>query len=172
MTDEEVKDIFDNIKFATFDVETFKSVHESLVNTDDVKLSINKNKLNINVNNTSNSKYLFIPYINLKNMKVTINNQSSTVSNAIFNFMQLNLNDGENVIAISNQPQLLLPCALITLVSIIVFVVCSICNHRFKFSENKVIVWIGVGGAVVILGVVGLLVYLKPFINTFVILFS
>lgn len=172
LTDEEVKDIFDNIKFATFDVETFKSIHESLVNTDDVKLSINKNKLNINVNNTSNSKYLFIPYINLKNMKVTINNQSSTVSNAIFNFMQLDLNDGENVIAISNQPQLLLPCALITLVSIIVFVVCSICNHRFKFSENKVIVWIGVGGAVVILGVVGLFVYLKPFINTFVILFS
>lgn len=172
LTDEYIEEMFEKVKFATFDVETFKSVHESLVNTDDVKLSINKNKLSINVNNTSNSKYLFVPYINLKNMKVIINNQSSTVSNAIFNFMQLDLNDGENVIAISNQPQLLLPCALITLVATIVFIVCSIFNHRFKFSENKVIVWIGVGGAVVILGVVGFLVYLKPFVNTFVILFS
>lgn len=172
LTDEYIEEMFEKVKFATFDVGTFKSVHESVVNTDDVKLSINKNKLSINVNNTSNSKYLFVPYINLKNMKVIINNQSSTVSNAIFNFMQLDLNDGENVIAISNQPQLLLLCALITLVATIVFIVCSIFNHRFKFSENKVIVWIGVGGAVVILGVVGFLVYLKPFINTFVILFS
>ena len=161
-----------NIKFATFDVETFKTVHESSCNSDDVSLSIDKYKIEINVNNQSNSKYLFIPYINLNDMKATNNNLEITVNNSLLNFMQIEINEGDNTITMSNQPQLIKPCALVSLIAIAIFIIMSILNHFFKFSENKVIIWIGVGGAVIILGVVGFLVYLKPFFNTFIVLFS
>ncbi len=94
------------------------------------------------------------------------------VKNAIFNFMQIELSNGENVISISNQPQLLVPCALVTIIAIVIFVLCACLNWRFKFSENKVIIWIGVGGACLVVCVVGVLVYLKPLFSTVVTLFS
>jgi hypothetical protein len=105
-------------------------------------------------------------------MKATNNNLEITVNNSLLNFMQIEINEGDNTITMSNQPQLIKPCALVSLIAIAIFIIMSILNHFFKFSENKVIIWIGVGGAVIILGVVGFLVYLKPFFNTFIVLFS
>ncbi len=160
------------VKFATFDVEKFYDVHNSTTNSDKVSLVTDKNEIKITVNNATNSKYLFVPYINLKNMKAVNNGQNVEVKNAIFNFMQLDITGGENTISLSNQPQLLVPCAVVTIVAIALFVLFACLNRRFKFSENKVITWVGFGGACVILCVVAVLVYVKPLISTFIAIFS
>ncbi len=170
---EEIKEIVQKeMKFATFDVATFKTVHEESVNSDKIELKINQNEIEIYVNNTSNSKYLFVPYINVKDMHATNYDKEILFENSIFNFMQIAINEGNNLIKMHNKPQLIAPCLLVTLIALVIFIVMSILNHRFKISENKVIIWIGVGGAVAILGVVGFLVYLKPFFKFFVVLFS
>lgn len=160
------------VRFATFDVEKFYDVHNSTTNSDKVSLVTDKNEIKITVNNATNSKYLFVPYINLKNMKAVNNGQNVIVKNAIFNFMQLDLNSGKNTISLNNQPQLLVPCAVVTIVAIAIFVLFACLNRRFKFSENKVITYIGFGGACVILCVVAVLVYVKPLISTFIAIFS
>ena len=168
----EWNNLLEKFTFATFDISTFKTVHESSVLTDEVSLKIDGRNINISVQNTSNKKYLFVPYINLSNMSATINSNNAKVEDAICNFMSLEIQEGDNQITISYTPQYLNVCAIVTLIAVIVFIACTILNHFFKFSENKFIIWIGVIGASVILLAVGFLVYIKPFFNTFLIMFS
>ena len=169
----EIESIVANFKVASFDVETFKETHNAYVsNANSVEIEVKNSKLKVKVSNVTNQKYLFIPYINLKDMKVVVNNKSVDISNAIFNYMQIEIENGESNIEISYTPQKLKLSGLVSLVALSIFVIFAILNHFFKLSENKVITWVGVGGACLILGVVGFLVYVKPFFNTFVILFS
>ena len=169
----EIESIVANFKVASFDVETFKGTHNAYAsNANAVEVEVKNSKLNVKVSNSTNQKYLFVPYINLKDMKAVVNNKNVDISNAIFNYMQIEIENGESNIEISYTPQKLKLCGLISLVAFLIFAIFSILNYFFKFSENKVVIWIGVGGACLILGVVGLLVYVKPFFSTFVILFS
>lgn len=168
----EIESIVANFKVASFDVETFKETHNSYAsNANSVEIEVKNSKLKVKVSNAANQKYLFVPYINLKDMKAVVKNKNVDICNAIFNYMQIEIENGESNIEISYTPQKLKLCGLVSLVALSIFVIFTILNHFFKISENKVIIWIGVGGACLILGVVGFLVYVKPFFNTFVILF-
>lgn len=162
----------ENVKFATFDVQKFKLTHEASINSDKIELKTKGNSIEISVNNESDSKYLFVPFINLKDMNATNNDKEIGVQSAILNFMQIEINSGNNAIKMHNSPQLIKPCLMVTIVAIVIFVIMSILNKRLKISENKFIIYIGLGGACVIVGVVGFLVYLKPFVRFFVALCS
>lgn len=152
-------------------METFINVYQNF-ETNNVDLSITKNSIKINVNNLSNDQYLFVPFINLSNMNANVNGLDKNVENALYNFMSIKIDQNENSIEITHHPKLLKPCTIISIISIIVFALFSILNHFFKLSTKRALVWIGTIGACIILFAVGFLVYLKPFFNTFVILFS
>lgn len=166
-----LQDISQILNFAQFDMPTFITVYQNF-QTSDVELSITKNSLEISVNNTNGDKYLFIPFVNLSNMNANINGTNYSVENALYNFMSVEIGQGESTIKITYQPKLLKPCAIISLISLLIFALFCILNHFFKLSQKKVFIWAGTIGACIILLAVGFLVYLKPFFNTFVILFS
>lgn len=167
----DLQDISQIFTFVQFDMPTFVDVYQHF-NTNDVELSITKDSLEISINNTNGDKYLFIPFVNLSNMNANINGTDHSVDNALYNFMSVEIGQGESTIKITYQPKLLKPCAIISLISLLIFALFSVLNHFFKLSQKKAILWIGTIGACVILLAVGFLVYLKPFFNTFVILFS
>lgn len=167
----DLQDISSIFEFAQFDMSTFVDVY-STFQTSDVELSITKNSLEIALNNTTNDKYLFIPFVNLSNMNANINGTDCVVENALYNFMSVEISPGDNHIEITYQPKLLKPCAIISIISLLIFAIFSILNHFFKLSQKKTIIWVGTIGACIILLAVGFLVYIKPFFNTFVILFS
>lgn len=167
----DLQDISSIFEFAQFDMATFATVY-STFQTNDAELSITKNSLDITVDNATDDKYLFIPFINLSNMNANINGTDYSVDNALYNFMSVEIDQGENVIKITYTPKLLKPCAIVSIISLIIFGIFSVLNHFLKLSQKKVFIWIGTIGACIILLAVGFLVYLKPFFNTFVILFS
>lgn len=167
-----MQSIVDSLMFSDFNIERFVNVYQNNFSTANVELKIKKDKLSIKFNNSYDHKYLFVPFINLANMNANVNGTDKTVQNAFFNFMLVEIDDADNKIEITYEPQLLKPCALITIVAIVLFAVFCVLNHFFKLSEKKFVIWVGTIGACVILLAVGFLVYLKPFFNTFVILFS
>lgn len=166
------EDILTKLGFADFDIATFKTVYENNFLTSNVSLETTKDKINISFDNTTGQKYLFVPYVNLANMNVSVNGKQTEVKNAFYNFMTFEIENETNNIQISYSPKLVKPCLFITIGAIVIFVVFSLLNSRFKLADKKFVVWVGTIGACAILLAVGFLVYLKPFFNTFVILFS
>ena len=166
------KCVSDQLCFAEFDMATFKNVYENNFVTDDVSLEVKDDKLVLSVQNDLSNKYLFVPFINLKNMMAVNNEKGVDVENSLVNFMQVELQNGENKIQITYKQQLLKPCLIITIVAILLFVLFSVLNHFFALSNKKFVWWVGTIGACLILAVVGYMVYFKPFIETFIILFS
>ena len=164
--------ILSKMVFAEFDIARFKTIYENNFLTSSVDLTTTKDKIKISFDNTTGQKYLFVPYVNLKNMNATLNGKDVKVENAFYNFMVVEIESAENEIEISYSPQLVKPCLFITIGSILVFAIFCVLNHFFKLSDKKFFIWVGVIGACAILAAVGILVYLKPFFNTFVILFS
>lgn len=167
-----INDIMNQFEFAEFDIATFKNVYDNNFVTGSVELETTKDSVNVKVENTAGHKYVFVPYTNLANMNANVNGEDFEVKNAFENFMLVEIGEGKSEIEITYEPQLLKPCALITIVALVLFVLFSVLNHFFKLSEKKFFIWVGVVGACVILFAVGFLVYLKPFFNTFLILFS
>lgn len=166
------EDIVSKLAFADFDIATFKMVYENNFLTSNVNLETTKDKIKISFDNTTGQKYLFVPYVNLANMNATVNGKQVEVKNAFYNFMTFEIESETNNITISYSPKLVKPCLFITIGAIVLFVLFSILNAYFKLSEKKFVIWVGTIGACVILLAVGFLVYLKPFFNTFVILFK
>lgn len=164
--------ILEKFVFAEFDIARFKTIYENNFLTSDVSLETTKDKIKINFDNTTGQKYLFVPYVNLKNMNATVNGKGVEVKNAFYNFMVIDIDQAENEIEISYSPQLVKPCLFVTIGAILIFAIFCVLNHFFKFSDKKFFIWVGTIGACLILLAVGFLVYLKPFFNTFVILFS
>lgn len=165
-------EILNALEFANFDIATFKNVYQNSFVTGSVTVQTEKDTVNVSVENTAGHKYVFVPYINLANMNATVNKESAVVNNAFENFMVVELQEGENTISISYEPKLLKICTIITILALVIFAIFSVLNHFFKLSEKKFVIWTGIVGACVILFAVGFLVYLKPFFNTFVILFG
>lgn len=164
--------ILSKMVFAEFDIARFKTIYENNFLTSSVDLVTTQDKIKISFDNTTGQKYLFVPYVNLKNMNATLNGKDVKVENAFYNFMVVEIESAENEIEISYSPQLVKPCLFITIGSILVFAIFCVLNHFFKLSDKKFFIWVGTIGACAILAAVGFLVYLKPFFNTFVILFS
>lgn len=164
-------DLSQVLNFYSFDIDTFINTYQNF-QTSDVELHITKNSLKINFNNSTNDKYLFVPFINLSNTNANINGSNYQVENALYNFMSIEIGQGQNTIEITYTPKLFKPCALITIISLIIFIIFSILNHFLNLYQKKIFIWIGTIGASLILFAVGFLVYIKPFFNTFIILFS
>lgn len=171
-TSNTMQSIVDSLMFSDFDIARFVNVYQYDFSTANVELEIKKDKLAIKFNNSYDQKYLFVPFVNLANMNANVNGTDKTVKNAFYNFMLVEIEDADNEIEITYEPQLLKPCAIITIVAIVLFAIFCVLNHFFKLSDKKFVIWVGTIGACVILLAVGFLVYLKPFFNTFVILFS
>ena len=160
-----------SLSFGVFDVNTFKTVHNG-IESSDINLSFDGETINFSVDNASNYKYLFVPYIYLKNMTATINGSDDTVIAAFDTFMMVELEEGENNISLTYKPQYIKACLIITIISIVVFALFAIINHKYNIASKKFVVWTGFVGACLILLAVGFLVYLKPLFNFFVILFT
>lgn len=161
----------ENIKFGAFDIETFSDLHNNLP-FNESKIVRDGSQLKIEINNSLNHKYAFIPYVYLNHMTAVNNNTSTEVTNGINAFMMVELGTGENQIVISYEPQYLKLCSIVTIVALIIFIVFAILNHKFNLANKKFVIWSGFIGGCIILAAVGFLVYVKPFFNFFVILFS
>ncbi len=172
LEDVDAEKLQSSIEFGSMDIALFQSIHNSIEPNNASKLSINGNSINVEINNTTSAKYALIPYTYLDNMTAVINDTDCDVMKAFGSFIMVEINKGENTISVTYQPQLFNVCLIVTLVAIALFVVFAILNRRFNIAGNKVVVWIGFVGACVILTVVGVLVFIKPFINFFVTLFS
>ena len=166
-----IDSIKQSLSFGVFDVNTFKTVHNG-IESSDISLSFDGETINLSVDNASNYKYLFVPYTYLKNMTVTINGSDNTVITAFDTFMMVELEEGENNISLTYKPQYIKACLIITIISIVVFAVFAIINHKYNIASKKFVVWTGFVGACIILFAVGFLVYLRPLFNFFVILFT
>ena len=160
-----IENIKDAFKFSFFDINRFMTYHNSN-NILQVQLSQGESSLNIKVAN-DNYDYLFVPYINLANMNGSLNGETVKVSGALNAYMQINIEEGENLIILTYQPKYVDLCLIVTLVSLLMFIVFAILNWRFNIASNKYIIWIGFIGACVVLGIVGVLVYIKPFFYDF-----
>ena len=160
-----LEDIQNAFKFSFFNVDRFISYHN---NYEILQLQLIQDgkSLRIEVNN-DNYNYLFIPYINLANMNGFLNGDAVTVSGALSAYMQVNIEDGENVVVVTYQPKYVDLCLIVTLVSLLIFIIFAILNWRFNIASNKYVIWIGFIGSCVVLGAVGILVYIKPFFYDF-----
>ncbi len=152
-----------------FDIETFRLVN-NVVNLS--SMEFNGASLEISINNTTHEKYAFVPQTYLKNMVTTVNNETGTLSTALLGFMQVELQNGQNEITITYKPSLVLPCLIITIVSLLILIAFVILNRFFKIKSNKYVVIAGTVGACLILAIVALLVFLKPLLDFFLQLFS
>ncbi|MBQ9791685.1 MAG: YfhO family protein [Clostridia bacterium] len=161
----------DSISFGAFDVETFKTIHNAKAENDST-LTFEGEKVKVNIDNTNDDKYLFIPYINLKNMVGQVNGKDVTVQSAFDTFIFVELEEGLNEVVVKYEPQYIKLCLIVTIAAAVVFVIFTILNKYFHLSDKKPIIWIGFVGGCVILLIVGFLVYLKPLFNFFVILLS
>ena len=169
--DIDLEKVLSNISFASLNIEKFKESNDAYLSNNST-LNFDNESIEVSIDNINSDKYIFIPYTYLNNMIATINDVDVEIVKTFDTFMMLELLDGENNITITYKPQLFSICAIVTVVSLIIFVVFSILNHKFKLSNKKGIVWIGFVGGCVILLAVGVLVYIKPFINFIVLLFS
>lgn len=157
------------LKFATFDVNLFFERHNNM-QFNETSLAIDGSKLKINVSNTQNHKYAFVPYTNLYDMFATNNGHKTKVCAAFDGFMMVELEAGDNNITISYKPKYIKACLIISAVAIVAFVVFILLDKKFKFLNKKTIVWLGFAGACLVLLVVGFVVYLKPFVEFFIVL--
>lgn len=168
--DSSLQEVKEKLSFGSFDIQTFKQVHnEKALNNS--KLNFDGKSIKVSINNANNDKYLFIPYTYLKNMAGTVNEASVEVKQAFDTFMFVEIQQGQNEIVVTYKPQLLNICLIITIMALAVFIALTILGKFFKIINNNIVVWIGVGGACLILGIVGFLVFLKPFFNFLVLLF-
>ncbi len=160
-----------NLRLTHFDTTTFLNVYNN-VKLNESSLKLNGKHLDISINNSLGHKYALVSYNYLNNMVGTNNGTNIDVDKAFIGFMQVELDSSntENNITLTYSPQLIKICLIITIVAIIIFVIFSLINYKWHIANNKVITWIGVIGASIILGVVGFLVYLKPLFNFFTIL--
>lgn len=161
---ETLKSIF---TYGGFDFEKFATANNNMLGNYDVKIELASNSISVVLQNNANYKYVFVPFVNLKNMVATNNGETVIVANGLTNFMFIELKEGENNITISYQPQYLKICCIVTLISIAIFALFSILNWKFKLSNNKVLIWIGFIGACAIVLAVGVLVYAKPLLYDF-----
>lgn len=161
------EDIQERITFGAFDAELFATEHSELSEQNQAIVNFDGSSLQISYNNAENYQYLFVPYVNLKNMSGMLNGESAEVASAFGGFMMVSLQQGENSITLSYQPQYLSICLIVTLVSLAIFVIFSLLNWKFDLASKKWVVWPGFVGACLVLAVVGVLVYLKPFFYDF-----
>ncbi len=161
----------ENLELATFDIATFRQVHESAT-FNSASLEIKDRTLEVKVDNAQGLKYAFIPFTYLNHMTAEINGESAKVTPTFSGFMSVELAEGENNIVIGYEPQYLKLCLIISIVALLIFIVFAILNAKFDLANKKPIVWIGFIGACAILLAVGVLVYLKPFFTFFVTLFK
>ena len=161
------QNILDAFSFGAFDAELFASEHAEFATNNSIDLRLNGVSIQLQYNNTEGYAYAFVPYTYLNNMTGTNNGESVEVKTAFDGFMFVQLQDGENQITITYEPQYLKICLIVTLVAIALFVIFSGLNWKFDLASKKWIVWPGFIGACLILGVVGVLVYIKPFFYDF-----
>lgn len=166
-----IEEIKNNISFACMDMAKFKDVHDNY-QLSASNLKLNGDSIEITINNENNHKYAVIPYVNLKNISATLNNTNIEVNTALDTFMMVELVSGKNNIKITYEPQLVKICAIVTLSAIVVFIAFSIINKYLHISNNKFVVWVGFVGSCILLLAVGFLVYIKPFFNFCIALFS
>ena len=164
--------LLENISFASFNTELFVTAHQNYNSGADVELKTNGSSLKIEIDNASNKQYALIPYTYLKNMVGENNGKELEVQTVFESFMFVELQEGDNNITISYEPQLIKPCLIITIVAIVLFVVFALLNWKFNLSDKKWVMWTGTVGACVVLLVVGFLVYAKPFVDFFILLFT
>lgn len=164
--------IKEEVSLTYFDTSLFYQTYSNYVNQNQTSLEINSGEISVNINNVENRKYALIPYSNLKNIVATNNGKECTVLSGLEGFIMVELNEGQNNIKFTFKPNLFTPCLLITLVAIVLLIIFTLLNRKFKIDSKKVVIWPGFIGAIVILVAVGFLVYLKPFFNFFTILFS
>ena len=160
----------ENLSFGAFNIEKFASVHNA-ISTNDSTLKLNKN-IDVTLTNTENHKYALIPYTYLNNTSATVNGKDATVSKAFNNFIFVEIENGENQITVNHEPQLFKICLIATIVGILLFIAFTLLNKYFKLSNKKPIIWIGFVGACLILLTIAVVIYAKPFVEFFVILFS
>lgn len=163
--------IEETYKGATFDALLFQTINAQYEQNDGV-VAFKSEKLYAKVTNSSNKKYALIPFTYLKNMDAKINDEKSQIITAFGSFIEVELEEGENDIVVTYTPQLFMPCLIITLVSALIFAIFTILNKKFNLASNKFVIWFGFIGACLILAVVGVLVYLKPLFDFFVLCFK
>lgn len=154
------------INFSSLNVATFlNSVNDYEYNNGTI--TFKNSSIEVSVDNTNNYKYCFIPFTNLNNMQGTLNSETSEISLVLSTFMQVELLNGENTLVLTYKPQYIVPCLIITLISLIIFIGFSIWNKYKNITTNKFLIWFGFIGALIIAGVVVLLVYVKPTFSYF-----
>ena len=113
-----------------------------------------------------------MPYVNLSDMSGVLNSNNIEINTVFDTFMLIELVNGDNNIILSHTPLLIKICALVTLIAVLIFIICSIINKFFHISNSKFVVWFGFIGGCLILLIVGFLVYLKPLFNFFMTLLA
>lgn len=163
--------IYKHLKLAVFDAAKFKQVYENYQNCAS-NIEIKRGVLNINVDNTLNKKYAFIPYVYLNSLSAKNNNNLAKTSNGLDAFICVNLNSGENNIEISASNYGGTVGAIISLIGVFLLIVFTFVNTRFNLVNKKWFKSVCAYGWFLAISVIAIIVYLAPTLLFFVNLFS
>lgn len=113
-------------------------------------------------------KSLFIPLNYDTGWKAYVNGKEVTVNKAFGAFMQIDLEEGENTIEMKYSVPLLNVGLMVTLIFLALVLILWVVNKYTKFVESKVFnnifFWVGVGAFCI----AGLVVYVRPLIQTII----
>ncbi len=157
----------EKLKMYSFDVEKFKTVYDASYVNNNSTIEFAGATLKISLDNTQHDKYAFVPFINLKDTSLVLNNRTAQLTNAVDTYMFVEIANDENVMQLTNTPTMLKVSLIITISAIVVFVVFEILNKTLKLDHTRPVVWIGFVGAVILTSVVAFLIYLKPLFEFF-----
>ena len=160
----------DDIKFAKIDISKLQAL-KTEVSDNLTSYKINGRNIEIVYNNLENKQFAYIPMTYLDNYVIQVNGKTVQTQKALNGYVAVKLESGENKINIKFVPKNAKICLIVSVVSLAIFILFVFLEKKFKLSQNKVIQWIGTGGAILIFAVVAFLVYLKPTFNFIISLF-
>ena len=129
---------YKELDFYTVDIDKIISLTKEY---EDVKYlsNISKNKLNITFDNKNNYKRLFVPINYNEGFVIKNNGEIVNYERDLNNYISISLTEGENNIVLKFIPPYFKIGVIVSITSLVLFILFSIINNKFNISNNIII---------------------------------
>ena len=158
---EELQDI-NNIKIGY----TILGIYNNFIdNNNYYKTEIETNGSNMKIITNSNDKtHLLVPITYNERWKVLVNNKEVKAYKYATNYMNIPLEEGRNIIELHFEPPMFKTSILISIISLLIFVIMSLLNKKYKIDDIKLFQYFFTTIGVILYVVFIIFIYIKPFI--------
>lgn len=116
------------------------------------------------ITNSNDKTHLLVPITYNEGWKALVNNKEVNIEKYATNYMNIPLEEGRNIIELHFEPPMFKTSILISIISLLVFVIITLLNKKYKIDDIKLFQYFFTTIGIILYVVFIMFIYIKPFI--------